>query len=200
MILDGGAQLGKILAVHHGFKCTVLFPIDPKTGEIKPDFQGNIPGLEALKTADLAIFALRFRNLPDDQMKHIDDYMKAGKPVIGMRTATHSFNGIKGDYAKYNFNANKATGWEQGWGRQILGETWIAHHGGHKSEATRGLIAPDVKTQDKQSSDTLSDSAIDDTGSTTDEDASADIEEIAEEMVIVSADEEINRLFRPENS
>ena len=137
--------LGKILSKHHGFKCTVLFPIDPKTGEIKPDFQGNIPGLEALKTADLAIFALRFRNLPDDQMKHIDDYMKAGKPVIGMRTATHSFNGIKGDYAKYNFNANKATGWEQGWGRQILGETWIAHHGGHKSEATRGLIAPDAK-------------------------------------------------------
>ncbi len=137
--------LGKILSKHHGFKCTVLFPIDPKTGEIKPDFQSNIPGLEALKTADLAIFALRFRNLPDDQMKHIDDYMKTGKPVIGMRTATHSFNGLKGEYAKYNWGANKATGWEKGWGKQILGETWVAHHGGHKSEATRGLIAPDAK-------------------------------------------------------
>src|SRR5687768_18158780 len=46
-------QLGKILAKHHGFKCTVLFAVDPKTGEINPDVQDNIPGLEALKTADL---------------------------------------------------------------------------------------------------------------------------------------------------
>src|SRR5688500_4639556 len=43
-------QLGKILATHHGFKCTVLFPIDPATGQIKPDHQTNIPGLEALKS------------------------------------------------------------------------------------------------------------------------------------------------------
>src|SRR6266536_5150294 len=42
-------QLGKILAKHHGFKCTVLFAIDPKTGEINPNVNNNIPGLEALK-------------------------------------------------------------------------------------------------------------------------------------------------------
>src|SRR6266571_2102425 len=41
-------QLGKILAKHHGFKCTVLFAIDPKTGEIDVK-TSNIPGLEALK-------------------------------------------------------------------------------------------------------------------------------------------------------
>ncbi|MFW6163562.1 MAG: hypothetical protein ACODAJ_12395 [Planctomycetota bacterium] len=32
-------QLAKILAVHHGFKCTVLFATDPKTGEIDPATQ-----------------------------------------------------------------------------------------------------------------------------------------------------------------
>src|SRR5262249_18026480 len=48
--------LGKILARHHGFKCTVLFAIDPKTGEIDPNRRPhNIPGLEHLKTADLMV-------------------------------------------------------------------------------------------------------------------------------------------------
>src|SRR5262245_8543737 len=77
-------QLGKILATHHGFNCTVLFAIDKDTGEINPKINNNIPGLEALKTADLMIIATRFRNLPDDQMKHIVDYVEDGKPIIGM--------------------------------------------------------------------------------------------------------------------
>src|SRR3954470_4939991 len=64
-------QLAKILAKRHGFKCTVLFAVDPATGEINPKINNNIPGLEALKSADLMIIATRFRNLPDEQMKHI---------------------------------------------------------------------------------------------------------------------------------
>ena len=40
--------LAKILTVHHGFKCTVLFAIDPDTGEINPEEQTNIPGLHNL--------------------------------------------------------------------------------------------------------------------------------------------------------
>src|SRR5271170_1301144 len=48
-------QLAKILAKHHGFKCTVLFAINPKDGTINPDQSDNIPGLEALKTADLMV-------------------------------------------------------------------------------------------------------------------------------------------------
>ncbi|MDP6505112.1 MAG: hypothetical protein QF886_15935, partial [Planctomycetota bacterium] len=55
--------LGKILAVHHGFKCTALFAINAETGEIAPDDQTNIPGLEALGDADMMIIATRFRNL-----------------------------------------------------------------------------------------------------------------------------------------
>src|SRR6476646_12110215 len=61
-------QLAKILAKHHGFKCTVLFSIDPKDGTINPNVNNNIPGLEALQTADLMIIFTRFRNLPDEQM------------------------------------------------------------------------------------------------------------------------------------
>ncbi len=133
-------QLAKILAKHHGFKATVLFAIDPKTGEINPNIS-NIPGLEALKTADLMIVALRFRNLPDEQMKHVVDYVESGKPVLGMRTATHAFNIPKdGKYHKYSWN-NAAKEYTQGFGRQVLGETWINHHGKHGAQATRGILA-----------------------------------------------------------
>ena len=139
-------QLGKILSQRHGFKCTVLFAIDPKTSEIAPEVVDNIPGLEALGSADLMIIATRFRNLPDSQMKHIVDYLESGKPVVGLRTATHAFNipDEHATYAKYHWKSN-AKDYEKGFGKQVLGETWVAHHGKHKFESTRGLIAPEAK-------------------------------------------------------
>jgi len=142
---EGLTQLAKILAKHHGFSCTVLYAIDPATGEINPNQSDNIPGLESLRKADLMVIATRFRNLPDAQMKEIDDYLKTGKPVIGMRTATHAFNIPKDrPYSHYGWNQTGDT-MPQGFGRQVLGETWINHHGHHGQESTRGLIVPDAK-------------------------------------------------------
>ena len=142
---EGLTQLAKILAKHHGFDCTVLYAIDPATGEISPNTTTNIPGLESLRKADLMVIATRFRNLPDEQMKEIDDYLHAGKPVIGMRTATHAFNIPKDrDYHRYSFN-HAGESMSKGFGRQVLGETWINHHGHHVKESTRGLIAPEAK-------------------------------------------------------
>src|SRR6516164_7857389 len=77
-------QLARILANHHGFKCTVLFAIDPKDGTVNPNVRDNIPGLEALETADLMIIFNRFRELPDVQMKHIFQYVESGRPIIGL--------------------------------------------------------------------------------------------------------------------
>lgn len=133
---EGLPQLAKILAKHHGFKCTVLFSIDRKNGTINPNQGDNIPGLEALQTADLMVLLLRFRNLPDEQMKHIADYVESGRPVIGLRTATHSFNIGKGKkYIDWTWNK------DGGFGRRVLGETWVSHHGNHGKESTRGLLA-----------------------------------------------------------
>lgn len=139
-------QLAKILSTHHGFHCTVLFAIDPVSGEINPDVNNNIPGLESLATADLMVIATRFRNLPDEQMQRVVDYVESGRPVMGLRTATHAFN-IPADrkFSKYSFNATDES-YSQGFGRQVLGETWISHHGNHGSQSTRGLI---VKGQEK---------------------------------------------------
>ena len=142
---EGLPQLGKILAKRHGFTCTVLFAIDPKTGEIDPNKTDNIPGLEALDDADLMIILARFRDLPDDQMKHVVDYVESGRPILGLRTATHAFNiKPKHTYSRFSFN-NKE--WDGGFGRQVLGETWISHHGRHGSQSTRGIIAEGMKSQ-----------------------------------------------------
>lgn len=131
-------QLAKILSKHHGFPCTVLFAIDPKDGTINPKVTDNIPGLEALKSAELVVLFTRFRNLPNAQMKHFDDYLKTGKPIIGLRTATHGFNFKKESPYFAGYQWNNADG---GFGRKVLGETWVNHHGNHGKEGTRGLIA-----------------------------------------------------------
>ncbi|MBA4068023.1 MAG: hypothetical protein C0501_30825 [Isosphaera sp.] len=133
-------QLAKILATRHGFKCTVLFTTDPKTGTVNPTIN-NVPGLEALKTADLLVIFTRFLDLPDDQMKAFADYVEAGNPVVGLRTSTHAFNvGGKKEYARLG-NGSGVKGWEGGFGRQVLGEKWVNHHGAHGKEGTRGRLA-----------------------------------------------------------
>ena len=135
--------LGKILAVHHGFRCHVLFAVDPRTGKIDPNCRTNIPGLELLRDADLMVIFTRFRDLPDEQMAHIAAYVESGKPVIGLRTATHAFRIPSGKrFAAYDFRSKQ---WDGGFGRQILGETWIAHHGRHGRESTRGVVAPEAR-------------------------------------------------------
>jgi len=135
-------MMAKILSQRHGFTCTVLFATNPETGEIDPNAQTNIPGIEHLQKADLLFFCLRFRELPDNQMKYFDEYLQSGKPIVALRTSTHAFlysRNKESIYAKYSYNS-KAKNWESGFGKVVLGETWVSHHGDHGSEGTRGLI------------------------------------------------------------
>ncbi len=136
-------QLAKILARHHGFRCTVLFAIDPKTGQINPNLRDNIPGLEQLETADLLVLFTRFRNLPDEQMAQLAGYAQSGRPIVALRTATHAFDlDETSKFRQYTWNHSADGPWRGGFGRHYLGETWVAHHGAHGSESTRGLLAP----------------------------------------------------------
>jgi len=142
---EGLPMLARILAVRHGFKCTVLFPINPSDGTIDPVTLTNIPGMQALDSADLCVMALRFRELPDEQMKHFVDFLNAGKPIIALRTSTHAFqyaNNRKSPYASYDW---QSTTWPGGFGQQVLGETWVSHHGDHGKESTRGILNPTFK-------------------------------------------------------
>lgn len=133
-------MLGQLLAKRFGFKCTVLFAIDPETGEINPDNQNNIPGIEALDSADLVILGLRYRQLPDDQMKHFDDYVNSHKPIVAYRTSTHAFAYDKDSKSPYKKYGNRQTEpWAGGFGQKYLGDTWIAHHGDHAVESTLAI-------------------------------------------------------------
>ena len=123
-------MLAKILSQKYGFDCVVLFAINPDGGHIDPNFQKNIPGTAALDSADLMIIGSRFRQLPDDQIAKFAAFLNAGKPLIGIRTATHAFSGDAktGDFKWADFGLN------------ILGERWVNHHGKHKVEGTRSVV------------------------------------------------------------
>jgi hypothetical protein len=132
-------QLAKILAKRHGFDCTVLFAVDDQ-GVITPTRTDHIAGLEALKAADLLVMLIRFRDLPDEEMKLIADYVESGRPIVALRTSTHAFNLKPGRaYSRWTWTSKE---WDGGFGRQVLGETWIDHHGHHGKQSTRGIIAP----------------------------------------------------------
>ncbi len=134
--------LARIMAKHYGFKSTVLFGVDPATGFIRPG-TSNIPGTDALKTADLMFIFTRFQDLPADQMQPIVDYLERGGPVIGLRTATHAFKiPATSPFYKFDFSYPKED-FKLGFGRQILGETWVGHLGPNHKQSTRLDIVPE---------------------------------------------------------
>jgi hypothetical protein len=137
--------LARIMAKHYGFKSTFIVTTDPKTGHIDPG-SNHITNLEALKTADLMVVFLRFQHFPDDQMQHIEDYLASGKPVIGLRTSTHGFNGLKGKFAKYNegFKGDGDT-WRFGFGEEILGEHWVGHFGRNHRQSSNLVLEKDQR-------------------------------------------------------
>lgn len=113
--------MAKILSEQYGFKCSVLYASIPESGERIPQYRQNIDGLEILKDADLAVFFLRFRRLPDEQMQHILDYVNSGKPMLGLRTSTHAFQFPEG-HKYHHLNDD--------FGIDVFGQKWIHHPGG----------------------------------------------------------------------
>jgi hypothetical protein len=134
-------MLAKVLSQDHGFKCTVLFSVNATNGTIDPTAGKSLTHPEALDSADAIVMLLRFRNWPEETLKKFDAAMNRSMPIIALRTSTHAFNGIakESEFSKWNWN-NKG-----GFGKEILGETWVTHWGNHKKEATRGIIEPSAK-------------------------------------------------------
>jgi hypothetical protein len=127
---ESAPMLAKILSQRHGFDTTVLFAWSADGAYIDPNNAKGIVGWEKLDSADLMIIGTRMRILTPKTIEHLGKFLNAGKPVIGYRTATHAF---KGGEKIANISAGQ-------WGLKILGETWVNHHGGHKSQGARGVI------------------------------------------------------------
>jgi len=139
-------MMAKILSKHHGFDCTVLFAVNDK-GEVDPTMpvhaekgkelkEHHIPGLERLATADLVIFFPRMLTLPMAERELIVKYIDSGKPIISLRTGNHGFLGA----LPYKINDTQVD-----WGKDVLGGTFLGHHGRWQADSTRGIIVPEQK-------------------------------------------------------
>lgn len=137
-------MLAKILAEHHGFDCTVLFSVNEQ-GQVDPTLPApfkdkskrhNIPGLEHLAQADCVIWMSRFMQLPDEQLQQFHNYFDSGKPLIALRTANHGFWGG----TQYFKNGQQVSL------RELLGGSFMGHHGGWHRESTQGIVVDQQKT------------------------------------------------------
>jgi len=132
--------MAQILA-RQGFKCTVLFSMDKDGKFVDPTNQQSLSNPAALDSADAIVMSLRFRKWDGEAMDKFQAAFHRGIPMVALRTSTHAFNfGAKDKWAKYGFRSKKETGWERGFGGEILGESWVNHHGKHKKEGTRTKV------------------------------------------------------------
>jgi uncharacterized protein len=118
--------IAAILEARHGIRTSVAY------ARPTPQSANNIEGLEALRDADLAVFFLRWRQLPAEQMQQILDYLGKGRPLVGLRTTTHAF--------KYPSGSPLAQ-WNDGFGMDVFGQKWIRHHGGASSTKVTAVAA-----------------------------------------------------------
>ena len=76
------AEFQKYLESNYPVVCSRAFGKD----------KGNeLPGLEALDASDLMIVFTRRVTLPPAQLERLQKYIASGRPIIGLRTASHAF-------------------------------------------------------------------------------------------------------------
>ncbi len=140
---ESAPMLAKILSQRHGYDCTVLFALDAD-GTINPDNQQSLSDSQAIDKADTLILNLRFRQWPDEVMERFEKAWLSGKPMIALRTSTHPFNfPATSRWARYSWNSESP--WKGGFGKEVLGETWVSHWGEHKVEAALSVNEPSAK-------------------------------------------------------
>jgi nicotinamidase-related amidase/type 1 glutamine amidotransferase len=82
----------------------------------------DLRGLEVLNEADLVLVSVRRRVLPKEQMELIRKYLASGKPLVGIRTASHAFSLRKGEKLP-----DGDADW-QGFDHEVLGCNYNMHH------------------------------------------------------------------------
>lgn len=96
-----------------GFDCTTIAP--------SPADPNRFDGFERIQEADLVVLSVRRRALPRKEMDLLRAYVAGGKPLVGLRTASHAFDARgeppPGDYVE----------WRE-FDREILGGSYHGHH------------------------------------------------------------------------
>src|SRR5262249_45513705 len=108
----------------------VVVPADPKDPDV-------IPGLaEALGKADLLLLSLRRRALPANDLEAVRQFLAAGKPVVGIRTASHAFDA-----------RGKLAGGRAVWPKfdpEVLGGNYSGHHGAGPKATVKAGAGPEA--------------------------------------------------------
>jgi nicotinamidase-related amidase len=124
--------------------------IDPKQGNTFPPTRHNLENLQILKDADLAVFFIRRRALEPEKLQAIKDYVASGRPVLGIRTASHSFD-AKGNVPREGGAieaAKESTSeflaqWPE-FDKDVLGGNYHGHHG-HLNTGTDVFVVPGME-------------------------------------------------------
>jgi len=107
------------------FRCTFVHA-DPKDGN-------SFPGIEAIETADLLILSVRRRALKVADLARVRKYLAAGRPLVGVRTASHAFH-TKGKHPRGHAE------WQE-FDPEVLGGHYVGHHGNKLVTTVRTLPA-----------------------------------------------------------
>jgi len=111
-----------------GFQVTIIHS--------DPQDKNRFPGLvEALEKADVLLVSVRRRLPPKDQLDAIRAHVAAGKPVVGIRTASHAFS-VRSDEQQKAAIASGLDVWPE-FDAEVLGGHYTGHHGnGPKTAVT----------------------------------------------------------------
>jgi hypothetical protein len=81
--------------------------------------RNDLPGLDAIQAADLVLLSMHRRALSTEQMGLLKNFLKAGKPLVGIRTASHA---LAADQVPVGHVA-----WPE-FDREVLGCYYRGHH------------------------------------------------------------------------
>jgi putative membrane-bound dehydrogenase-like protein len=106
-----------------------------------PKHPNSFPGIAALDEADVALIFVRRRTPPVEQLAHLRKFVADGKPVVGVRTASHAFALRDGKQPPAGHAA-----WPE-FDAQVFGGNYHGHYANHRGDApaTQVWAAPDAK-------------------------------------------------------
>jgi len=104
--------------------------------------KNNFPGIvDALKDADLLLVSVRRRTPLKEQLDAVRAYLAAGKPLLGIRTASHAFALRPKDKLVDDKHAN----WQE-FDPEVLGGSYTNHHKGE--DKTICTASPGAESHD----------------------------------------------------
>ncbi|WP_373650365.1 PVC-type heme-binding CxxCH protein [Schlesneria sp. DSM 10557] len=94
----------------------------------------DLPGIDQVEDADVLLVSVRRRPLPPAQLEFIRKYVSAGKPVVGIRTASHAFS-LRSGVADTSDSQVPLEAWPE-FDREVIG----GNYQGHTANESKSLI------------------------------------------------------------